>query len=128
MRFVIAGTLQNLPGPQYQASYTMPTADVRSNASSHPLGRDLAGGTRTVSVQLIAPNVYFEDRVSRLDLRLSKVFQLAPRRRLQINLDAYNALNSSGILAVQTTFDARWRQPTSILDPRLFQISGNYSF
>jgi len=128
MRFVIAGTLQNLPGPQYQASYTMPTADVRSNASSHPLGRDLAGGTRTVSVQLIPPNVYFEDRVSRLDLRLSKVFQLAPRRRLQINLDAYNALNSSGILAVQTTFDARWRQPTSILDPRLFQISGNYSF
>ena len=106
----------------------MPTADIRSNASSHPLGRDLAGGTRTAAVQLIAPNTLFEDRVSRLDLRLSKVFQLAPRRRLQINLDAYNALNSSGILAVQNTLDARWRQPTSILDPRLFQISGNITF
>lgn len=126
--FVVAGTLQNLPGPQYQASFTMLTADIRSNASSHPLGRDLAGGTKTASVQLIAPNTLFEDRVSRLDLRVSKVFQLAPRRRLQINLDAYNALNSSGILAVQNTFDARWRQPTSILDPRLFQISGNISF
>jgi hypothetical protein len=56
------------------------------------------------------------------------VFQLAPRRRLQINLDAYNALNSSGILAVQNTFDARWRLPTTILDPRLFQLSGNISF
>jgi hypothetical protein len=126
--FVVAGTLQNLPGPEYEANYSIPTADVRSNASSHPLGRDLAGGTKTVVVPLITPNTLFEPRVSRLDLRLSKVFQLAPRRRLQINLDAYNALNSSGILAVQNTFDARWRLPTSILDPRLFQLSGNISF
>ena len=26
---------------------------------------------------------------------------------------------------MNNTFDARWRQPTSILDPRLFQFSGN---
>jgi hypothetical protein len=53
---------------------------------------------------------------------------MGPRRRLQINLDAYNALNGSGILAVNNTFDARWRQPTSIIDPRLFQVSGNFTF
>jgi len=133
--FVVAGTLQNLPGPEYEANYPASTAEIKPS-----LGRDLAGGIKTLTgaagqtltgtamLPLIVPNTLFENRVSRLDLRLSKVFQLAPRRRLQINLDAYNALNSSGILTVNNTFDARWRQPTSILDPRLFQISGNYSF
>jgi hypothetical protein len=49
-------------------------------------------------------------------------------RRLQINLDAYNALNSSSILTVNNTFDARWRQPNAVIDPRLFQVSGQISF
>jgi hypothetical protein len=48
--------------------------------------------------------------------------------RLQINLDAYNALNGSGILTINNTFNARWRQPNAVIDPRLFQISGQYTF
>ena len=47
--------------------------------------------------------------------------------RLQLNLDAYNALNSSSILSVNSTYDARWRQPNSVIDPRLFQVSGQIS-
>ncbi len=50
------------------------------------------------------------------------------RYRLQVNLDAYNALNSSSILSVNSTYDARWRQPNSVIDPRLFQVSGQISF
>ena len=91
------------------------------------LGRPLAGGTRTVTVPLVAPNTLFEDRTTRLDLRLSKIFNFGAHR-LQVNLDAYNALNSSSILSVNSTFDARWRQPNSVIDPRLFQVSGKISF
>jgi hypothetical protein len=119
---VVAGTYQNLAGPSYDANYPVPTADVRLS-----LGRDLAGGTRTVTVPLVAPQTLFEDRTSRLDLRVSKIFNVS-RYRIQLNLDAYNALNSSSIRSVNGTFDARWRQPNTILDPRLLQVSGQFSF
>ena len=76
---------------------------------------------------LVAPNTLFDGRMSRLDLRVSKIFKRG-RTRLQINLDAYNALNDSAILSVNSTFDARWRQPNSVIDPRLLQIGGQLSF
>lgn len=60
-------------------------------------------------------------------MRVSKILRRG-RTRLQLNLDAYNALNSSSILTVNSTYDARWRQPNSVIDPRLLQISGQLSF
>jgi hypothetical protein len=119
---VVAATYQNLSGPAFEANYDVPTADVFPS-----LGRNLAGSTPTVTVPLVAPNTLFDRRWSRLDVRVSKIFKQG-RTRLQLNLDAYNALNSSGILSVNSTYDARWRQPNSVLDPRLVQISGQLSF
>jgi hypothetical protein len=78
-------------------------------------------------VPLVAPQTLFEPRTTRLDLRLSKIFQIN-RVRLQLNLDAYNALNSGAIISSNSTFDARWRQPDSVMDPRLIQIGGELSF
>ncbi len=118
---VLAGTFQNLAGPTYDANYPATSAEVAPS-----LGRPLAGGTRTVTVPLVEPNTLFEARTSRLDLRLSKIFNFSSYR-LQVNLDAYNALNSSSILSVNSTYDARWRQPNSVIDPRLFQVSGQIS-
>ncbi|MBI2185786.1 MAG: hypothetical protein HYU37_01540 [Acidobacteria bacterium] len=80
---------------------------------------------------------YFEDRITRLDLRVSKVVRLSSRLRVQLNADAYNALNSSSIRfgpttggggAINTTFGPRWRQPLQILDPRIFQFSAQVNF
>jgi hypothetical protein len=119
---VLAGTFQNLAGPTYDANYPATSLEVAPS-----LGRPLAGGTRTVTVPLVAPNTLFEDRTTRLDLRVSKIFNFGTYR-LQVNLDAYNALNSSSILAVNSTYDARWRQPNAVIDPRLFQVSGQISF
>jgi hypothetical protein len=81
-----------------------------------------------VLVPLVAPNTFFEKRINRLDLRVSKIFRLGTKRRLQLNLDAYNALNSSAITAINSTFDARWLQPNTVIDPRLFQVSGEFTF
>ena len=69
-----------------------------------------------------------EDRIRRLDLRLTKIFRITERVRLQANLDAYNAFNSSAIQSVQTTFGPNWLVPLTILDARLFQVSGQLTF
>jgi hypothetical protein len=47
---------------------------------------------------------------------------------LQANLDAYNALNSSAIQNINTTYGASWLSPTQILDPRILQFSGQLTF
>lgn len=120
---VIAGALQSLPGVPYEANYNATNEEVAPS-----LGRNLAGGARTVLVPLVAPNTFFEGRINRLDLRVSKIFRLGTKRRLQLNLDAYNALNSSAITAINSTFDARWLQPNTVIDPRLFQFSGEFTF
>ena len=44
---------------------------------------------------------------------------MTERVRLQANLDAYNALNSSAVQSVQTTFGPNWLTPITILDARL---------
>jgi hypothetical protein len=113
---------QNFSGPSVEANYEASNADI-----SPSLGRNLAGGLQTVSVPLVVPQTIFEPRITRLDLRLSKIFNVR-RFRFQINLDAYNALNSNSVRAVNNAFGAHWRQPLSILDPRLIQIGGQLSF
>ena len=81
-----------------------------------------------MTVPLLTANAQFEDRIRRLDLRLTKYFNITKKMRLQANLDAYNALNSNAIQTINTTFGTNWRQPQTILDPRIFQVSGQLTF
>lgn len=120
--FVVAGTLQNLSGPEYEANYNATTAEILPS-----LQRNLAGGTPTALVPLIVPQTQFFPRITRLDMRVSKILKLG-RTRVQLNLDAYNALNSSAVTGVNSTLNAVWLQPTSVIDPRLLQVSGQVSF
>jgi hypothetical protein len=113
---------QNLAGPTIEANYTATNAQVRAS-----LGRDLAGGATSVTVPLVEPQTLFEDRIARLDLRVSKVLRIN-RFRVQLNLDAYNALNANSVRAVISTYGARWQQPQQILDARILQFSGQISF
>jgi hypothetical protein len=92
------------------------------------IGRNLAGGARTVNIPLIVPQTMFEGRIRRLDLRLTRHVQLTKRLHLQENLDAYNALNSSAVQSITTTYGLRWLTPNQILDPRILQISGQLTF
>jgi hypothetical protein len=121
--FVASAVYQDMSGPAIEAVYAATAAEILPS-----LGRPLAGGARTVNVPLVAPNTVFEGRTRRLDLRVTKIFQLTPKLRLQANLDAYNALNSSAVQTVQTTFGPNWLAPTTVLDPRILQVSGQLSF
>jgi hypothetical protein len=79
----------------------------------------------------------FLDRRTQLDLRLTKALKLGPKTRLQANVDVYNALNGSGLVAVNSTYGRTWQQPASdnavggvdpILPGRLIQFGGQITF
>jgi hypothetical protein len=123
-----SATYQDLPGIPITASY------VVSNAEARPtLGRNFgacgaaATCTATTTVELIEPNTMFEGRIRQLDLRLSKSVRIG-RYRVQGNFDAYNALNRSPILSINTRYGTSWRQPTEILAARTIKLGGTFSF
>jgi hypothetical protein len=124
----LASTFQNLPGFPIAASYVATNAQVASS-----LGRNLgacgaaAVCTATVTVNLVPPYSAFEERYSLLDFRVSKTFKMG-RLRIQPRLDAYNLLNSAGILNESTRYGTTWLQPTEILEARFLKFGASMSF
>ena len=128
--FVVSGAVQNISGPQVTATYTASNAEVAPG-----LGRNLAAcGTRPTctstasNIPLIAPQTVFEDRYTRIDVRLAKRFQLTERVRVQANFNVYNVLNGSAVLQLNTTYGSSWLQPSLIEDGRMIQFSGSLIF
>jgi hypothetical protein len=117
----VSGTLQSMPGPQILANYNAPTAEVRPS-----LGRNLAGGARNVTVNLVEPGTMYGDRFHQLDLRASKLLRFGGLRT-RVNVDVYNALNSSAVLEQNNNF-AAWQRPTLILVARFVKFSAQVDF
>ena len=128
--FIVSGILQNISGPAITASYAATNAEMAPS-----LGRNLAACGTTDAVHVDGHRAADRPRAHsskggrrRLDLRVTKMLRVSDRLRLQLNMDLYNALNSSDILSITTNFGPRWRQPTQILDPRIMQFSGQVTF
>jgi hypothetical protein len=131
--FIVSGTLQNVSGVPYLATYNVSNAEIAPS-----LGRNLAacgtraGCTATATVPLIPPQTQFEPRRTVVDLRLSKVFRVGPRSRLRANLDLYNLLNDSSTLAINNNYGSSWRQPDGkaggLVPARLFQLGGQLTY
>jgi hypothetical protein len=127
--FQVSGTFQNLPGIPIQASRTYSNAEIAPS-----LGRNLGScgtrvpctGTVTIS-QLIVPNTMYEDRLTQVDLRLTKTFRLG-RARLQGIFDLYNLFNASTILTENTTYGPTWLRPTRILGARLIKFGAQLDY
>ncbi len=120
----LSATLQNLPGPAISASY------VASNALVAPsLGRPLSGGAANATVNLIAPSSINGDRYTQLDMRVGKTIRVGTYRA-SINLDMFNALNASSVLAQNNTFGGArpWLTPQSIMQGRLLKVSAQFDF
>jgi hypothetical protein len=119
---------QSLPGPQITASYPAINAQIAPT-----LGRNLASCgaaatcNGTATVPLVAPGTMFGDRLNQLDFRASKILRLQ-RRRIQLNLDLYNMLNVSPVIAQNNTFGSAWQRPTTILQGRLVKFGGQVDF
>ena len=118
-----AVVFQSLPGAPYQALYTATTAQIVPS-----LGRNLAGNTKTVQIDLLPTNGSFLDaRVNQLDLRLSKIVRVG-KTRIQGNFDLYNATNSSTVLSVITATGPTWLNPTQIMPARLVKFGVQLDF
>jgi hypothetical protein len=81
-----------------------------------------------VTVPLIAPGTMYGDRMNQLDFRVSKIFRMPGNRRIQANLDLFNALNASSVLAQNNTYGPSWLRPTTIIQGRLVKFGGQFDF
>ena len=120
--FEFSGNFQALPGVMITAAYNVPNAQVAPS-----LGRNLAGGVATVPVQLLETGEMWDERITQLDVRLTKIFRVGGVRVKGL-FDLYNALNANPIVAMNTTYGPRWQEPTQILDARLFKLGIQLDF
>jgi hypothetical protein len=116
-----AATFQSAPGPQVLANYLATNADVLPT-----LGRPLSGGAPNVTVNLVPPGTMYGDRANQLDLRATKILRFGARR-VNLNLDVYNALNANPVVLQNNNF-AAWQTPQRIMDGRLFKVSAQVDF
>lgn len=117
----VAATFQNNPGPLITATFAVPASNIVG------LGRTLSNGATTVLYDLLEPNTLYGERVTQLDLRMSKIFRMNTTR-LAINFDLANLLNRNDVLGVTTAYGAAWQTPTAIIDPRLFKLGVQFDF
>ena len=123
----ISGTLQSVPGPPLQASWSI--TSLIANEGPTPLGRNLSAGA--ASVTLMEPNTVFGNRLNQFDMRFARLFRM-DKYRFQVMADVYNVFNRSAVLAYNTTFStaatSEWLHPTDVLQGRLVKIGGQFSF
>ena len=119
-----SATYQNASGPSITSTWAVPNAFI-----APALKRNLAAGpTATKTINIIQPNTVFGDRLSQLDVRMSKKIPLAGSGRLSVNADLYNVTNSNWIIGFTPTLGPNFQRPTQVLAPRLFKIGGTFDF
>jgi hypothetical protein len=119
----VAAVAQSNPGANYTANLAYSSAAIQPS-----LGRPLAAGaTATVTVPLAKPYSLYGPRINQLDLRATKIFRFGPTR-IQGNIDAYNVFNVNTPVTIFGTYNARWGQPTQVLDGRLVKFSAQVDF
>jgi hypothetical protein len=129
--FLTSATLQNASGPQLTGTWAAPNSVV---SAAGALGRNLAACpatgncTATKTINLIQPQTVFGDRLTQLDLRVSKRFRLGTATRVAINADLYNLTNSNWIIAYGSAFGTQFMRPSQVLSPRMFKIGGQLDF
>jgi hypothetical protein len=127
--FVVSAVFQNIAGPTIVASYSATNAEIFQS-----LGRNLAACrgaavcTSTATIPLIVPQTMFDDRLSRLDVRLAKRIALSQRLRLQANVNVYNVFNGSASSTLNTNYGPLWLQPSLLQDGRMLQFSATMTF
>jgi hypothetical protein len=104
------------------ANLVVPNATV-----AQTLGRSLAGNASSVTVNLIAPQTLFGDRINQVDFRVAKTLRFG-RSRARVGVDIFNLLNSNVPQGYLQTFGATWLRPTSVMDARFARISGQIDF
>jgi hypothetical protein len=120
----LSAAFQSKPGAMLTANYAVPNSAIVPS-----LGRNLSGNADNVTINLIAPGTMYGDRINQLDLRVARTLTF-DRTHITFALESYNALNSSAALSYNAAFvpGGLWPLPTSILTPRLFKLTAEWTF
>ena len=128
----VSATFQNLPGTPQAATLAAGNAQI-----SQSLGRNLSGCpatgacTATRTIDIVPFQEIFEDRITQLDLRLTKVFRWG-KARVQGMMDVYNVFNAAAATGVSASYPAAapafWLFPYQIMGGRLFKFGAQFDW
>jgi hypothetical protein len=60
-------------------------------------------------------------------MRLTKIVNVG-KRKLDLNVDFYNAFNSDAVTQELGAFGPAWRLPLTVIQPRFVKFSARYDF
>ncbi len=135
---LISGTFRSLPYPGNEFP-AVATQSLGGQAFllflETSLGRPFAGGNIPVQFfNIVEPGSLYGDRLNNVDLRFGKNLRYG-RTRTLIALDIFNITNSNTTDVFQGAYsptalrpDARYLNPLSITQARLFKISVQFDF
>jgi hypothetical protein len=140
--FEVSASFQSYPGLQRDVNWTI------TRGTRYPADCAVPGCTPgalvlptltnpSVTVPLIAPGSRFRDRQNQLDLGLRRTFRLGGSRRVDAQLDVFNALNSNAVLTESFALGnsvapflegGPGGTPLSIFQPRILRIATQFRF
>ena len=118
---LLSGTFSSRPGVSLSANLVVPSSQIAPS-----LGRPLSGGAN-VTINLLAPNTMFGDRINQVDMRVGKLVRFGTSRAT-FSLDVLNLFNTDAILAYNPTFNATWPTPTTVITARLARVSAQFDW
>jgi hypothetical protein len=119
---LVSSAFQSIPGPEIAANFTATNAVIAPS-----LGRNLAGNTANVSINLVEPGTMYGERLNQLDLRVGKILRFGGNMRATLNLDLYNALNVDTVMTLNNSFGA-WQRPQSLILARFAKLGVQFDF
>jgi len=94
------------------------------------LGRNIAGGLQTTTLNLAPQGMVYPDRLNTVDMRVSKILRIG-RVRTKVGIDLYNLFNSNTGTGFNQNFGAdgsTWLRPNAILNPRYARVNATVDF
>ena len=120
----VSSTFRSDQGQRLEANRGFTTEEI-----SVSLGRQLSGGARNATVNLIEPGSMYGDRLNVLDMRFAKVLRFGGTRT-NVGFDVYNILNRNPVITNNFAFvtGGTWLRPSSILSARFVKFSAVVDF
>jgi len=118
--FNLSATWQNRTGPEQLGRM------VAFNSNVTGLGRNLTQGYAVVN--LIAPGDVYGKRVTQLDTRLTKAFNLPNGGRIMPTLAFYNLMNTNATLTWNNGYGPAYLTPTRIMQGRMVKLGVQLDF
>jgi hypothetical protein len=109
------------------ANYVFTAADQAAAAAQ--IGRPLTVAG-LFQANLIAPGEIYGDRIRQLDLSVKKIIRFGGQR-ITAGLDMLNLLNNNVTLAFNQAYSPTttgWLTPTTYMNPRVFRLSGEFTW